>query len=98
MGYQAVETLGRQILDGVSPVRILGQFYTVQMKIEEIDGFSAHAGMDDLHRWLNNFKSPPKHVFLTHGEEESISSLEDYIHSKGGWEVSAPTYMEEYDL
>jgi metallo-beta-lactamase family protein len=98
VGYQAVETLGRQILDGVSPVRILGQSYPVQMKIEEIDGFSAHAGMDDLHRWLNNFKSPPKHVFLTHGEEESISSLEDYIHSKGGWEVSAPTYMEEYNL
>ena len=77
---------------------ILGQSYPVRMKIEEIGGFSAHVGMDDLYRWLNNFKSPPKHVFLTHGEEESILSLEDYIHSKGGWEVSAPTYMEEYNL
>jgi len=54
--------------------------------------------MDDLMRWLNNFKSPPKHVFLTHGEEESILSLENYLQSKVGWEVSAPTYMEEYDL
>jgi metallo-beta-lactamase family protein len=98
VGYQAIGTLGRQILDGVSPVIILGQSYPVRMKIEEIDGFSAHAGMDDLHRWLNNFKSPPKHVFLTHGEEESILSLEDYLHSKGGWEVSAPIYMEEYNL
>ena len=98
VGYQAVGTLGRQILDGVSPVRILGQSYPVRMKIEKIDGFSAHAGMDDLHRWLSNFKSPPKHVFLTHGEEESILSLENYLHSKGGWEVSAPTYMEEYSL
>jgi len=98
VGYQAVGTLGRQILDGVSPVRIHGQFYPVRMKIEKIDGFSAHAGMDDLMRWLNNFKSPPKHVFLTHGEEESILSLENYLQSKAGWEVSAPTYMEEYDL
>jgi metallo-beta-lactamase family protein len=98
VGYQAVGTLGRQILDGVSPVRILGQSYPVRMKIGTIDGFSAHAGMNDLQRWLNNFKSPPKHVFLTHGEEESILSLESYLHSKGGWEVSAPTYMEEYDL
>jgi len=96
--YQAAGTLGRQILDGVSPVRVLGQSYSVRMKIEKIDGFSAHAGMDDLHRWLSNFKSPPKHVFLTHGEEESILSLENYLHSKGGWEVSAPTYMEEYSL
>ena len=98
VGYQAVGTLGRQILDGVSPVRILGQLYPVRMKIEDINGFSAHAGMDDLHRWLNNFKSPPRHVFLTHGEEKQILSLEDYLRSKGGWEVSAPTYMEEQDL
>jgi metallo-beta-lactamase family protein len=98
VGYQAVGTLGRQILNGVSPVRILGQSYPVRMKIEKIDAFSAHAGMSDLHRWLNNFKSPPKHVFLIHGEEEPILALESYLQSKGGWEVSAPKYMEEYNL
>jgi metallo-beta-lactamase family protein len=85
-------------LDGVSPVRILGQSYAVRMKIEETDAFSAHAGMNDLQLWLNNFKSPPKHIFLIHGEEESILSLENYLNSKGGWVVSAPTYMEEYNL
>jgi metallo-beta-lactamase family protein len=98
VGYQSTGTLGRQILDGTSPVRILGQSYPVRIKIENIDGLSAHAGMSDLHRWLNNFKAPPKHVFLTHGEEGSILSLENYLHSKGGWEVTAPTYLEEYNL
>jgi metallo-beta-lactamase family protein len=98
VGYQAEGTLGRQILEGVSPVRILGQFYPVRMKVEETDAFSAHAGMNDLQRWLSNFKSPPKQVFLTHGEQKPILSLENYIHSKPGWEVSAPTYLEEYDL
>ena len=98
VGYQAAGTLGRQISDRFSPVRILGQSYPVRIRIEKIDGFSAHAGMNDLMRWLNSFKSPPKHVFLTHGEELSISSLEDYLHSKGGWQVSAPTYMEEDTL
>ena len=98
VGYQAVGTLGRQILDGVSPVSIRGQSYSVRMRIENINGLSAHAGMNDLQRWLNNFKAPPKHVFLTHGEEGSILSLENYLHSKGGWEVTAPVYLEEYDL
>ena len=98
VGYQAVGTLGRQILDGVSPVSILGQSYPVRMRIENINGLSAHAGMNDLHRWLDNFKVPPKHVFLTHGEEGSILSLENYLHSKGGWEVTAPVYLEEYNL
>jgi len=98
VGYQAAGTLGRQILDGLSLVRILGQSFPVRMKIEKIDGFSAHAGMNDLQRWLDSFKSPPKHVFLTHGEDEAISSLENYINSKSGWQVSAPTYMEEFTL
>jgi len=98
VGYQAVGTLGRQILEGVSPVSILGQSYPVRMRIENINGLSAHAGMNDLQRWLNNFKAPPKHVFLTHGEEGSILSLENYLRSKGGWDVTAPVYLEEYDL
>jgi metallo-beta-lactamase family protein len=98
VGYQAVGTLGRQILDGASPVRILGQSYPVRIKIENLNILSAHAGMSDLHRWLNNFKSPPKHVFLTHGEEDSMLSLENYLHSKNGWEVSTPAYLEEYEL
>jgi metallo-beta-lactamase family protein len=97
VGYQAAGTLGRQILDGASPVRILGQSCPVRMKIAQIEGFSAHAGMSDLQRWLNNFKSPPKHVFLTHGEDDSIQSLREYINSKN-WEVSAPTYLEKYAL
>jgi len=98
VGYQAVGTLGRQILDGLSPVRILGKSYPVRMRIEDFEGFSAHADMSDLQKWLSNFKSPPKRVFLTHGEEASILSLKNYLDSKGGWSVSAPTYLEEYNL
>ena len=98
VGYQAVGTLGRQILDGVSPVRIFGQYYPVQMRIENFESLSAHADMNDLHRWLNNFQSPPTHVFLTHGEEKSIQNLENFVRSKLGWNVTAPNYLEEYEL
>ena len=95
-GYQAVGTLGRQILDGVSPVSILGESYPVRMTIETLM-FIAHACMNDL-SMVGNFEAPPKHVFLTHGEEGAILSLENYLHSKGGWEVTAPVYLEEYGL
>jgi metallo-beta-lactamase family protein len=97
VGYQAVGTLGREILDGASPVRILGQSYPVKMGIERIDAFSAHAGMNDLMHWLSNFKSSPKHVFLTHGEDDSIRCMSEYVQSKG-WESSAPAYGEEFEL
>ena len=98
VGYQAAGTLGRQILDGVSPVNIFGKSFQVRMRVENFEGFSAHAGMSDLHRWLNGFKSPPRRVFLTHGEEASISSILNYLESKGGWSASAPTYLEEYEI
>ena len=98
VGYQAAGTLGRLILEGVSPVRIHGQSYEVKIKIARIEGFSAHAGKRDLTRWLDGFTSPPRRVFLIHGEEDGISALADYLRSKDGWEVSAPHYMEEYEI
>ncbi len=98
VGYQAAGTLGRLILEGVTPVRIHGQSYPVRMKIERIEGFSAHAGMDDLMRWLDGYATAPRRVFLTHGEDEGIMGVADHIRSKGNWEVSVPTYMEEYEL
>lgn len=98
VGYQARGTLGRQILDGKSEVRIHGQNYPVRAKIEQIQGFSAHAGQQDLFRWLDAFRSPPARLFLTHGEKESAHSLSDLIHKKKRWKVSTPRYLEEYDL
>jgi metallo-beta-lactamase family protein len=98
VGYQAAGTLGRLLLEGVSPVRIHGQSYEVKIKIAHLEGFSAHADMNGLRRWLDGFATPPRRVFLIHGEEDGIAALTDYLRSKGNWEVSAPRYMEEFEL
>jgi metallo-beta-lactamase family protein len=98
VGYQARGTLGRQILDGKHGVRIHGKSYPVRAKIKQIQGFSAHAGQQDLFRWLDAFRSPPAHLFLTHGEKESSHSLSDLIRKKKGWKVTTPRYFDEWDL
>ena len=98
VGYQAYGTLGRQIIDGKSEVRIHGQSYPVRAKIEQIHGFSAHAGQQDLFRWLDAFRSPPAHLFLTHGEKESAHSLSDLIRKKKKWKVTIPRYLDEFEL
>jgi metallo-beta-lactamase family protein len=98
VGYQALGTLGRHILDGKSEVRIHGKNHPVRAKVAQIQGFSAHAGRRDLFRWLDAFRSPPARLFLTHGEKESAHSLAELIRKKKRWKVTTPRYLDEWEL
>jgi len=95
VGYQAMGTLGRQIVNGARKVRILGQVYPVRARIAQISGFSAHADRDELLRWLSGLIVAPKHVFVTHGEAKVAKQFGEFLRGKTGWEVSVPDYMEE---
>ncbi len=98
VGYQARGTLGRLIVDGRQDVRIHGQTYKVRAKIAQIEGFSAHADRSALHAWLDGLSSPPKKVFLVHGEKEGAQSLRDDIVKTKGWNVEIPEYKMEYEI
>jgi metallo-beta-lactamase family protein len=98
VGHQSEGTLGRQILDRQPHVRIHGQDYPVRAKISQIYGFSGHADHDGLIRWISHFKSPPKRVFLTHGEEAVALKLAAEIRQKLGYEVVVPEYREAVEL
>lgn len=97
-GYQAVGTLGRQIVDGEREVRILGQSYPVNAKVVQFRGLSAHADHDALLRWLGHFKKPPRRLFLTHGEEHAALSLAKELHRERGMDVLVPEYRQSVEL
>jgi len=98
VGYQAVGTLGRRIVNGEKEVRILGQEYPVIARIAKINGFSAHADKEELFEWLSGLKKPPRKLFVVHGEAESANKFGDYIREKTGWEVTVPAYQDEVVL
>jgi metallo-beta-lactamase family protein len=98
VGYQAVGTLGRRIVNGEKEVRILGQNYPVNAKVVRINGFSAHADKDELLEWLSGLKRPPKKLFVVHGESDSAHHFADYISQKTGWQVAVPAYQHEVVL
>lgn len=98
VGYQAVGTLGRRIVNGEEEVRILGQEYPVNARIARINGFSAHADKEELFEWLSELKNPPRKLFIVHGESESANKFGDYIREKTGWEVVVPAYQDEVVL
>jgi metallo-beta-lactamase family protein len=98
VGYQAVGTLGRQIVDGKKTVRIHGASQRVRARVAQIHGLSGHADRDTLLRWVGNLKKPPRRVFLTHGEEDVSLRFADLVHGKCGWPVYVPQYREQVEL
>jgi len=98
VGYQAIGTLGRIILDGKNPVRIHGVYRDVKAKIEQMHGMSAHADQRGLLEWIGAFDPKPKRVFVTHGDPSAAHTLERAIRGQLGGKVSVPEYGEQVDL
>ena len=98
VGYQAAGTLGRLILDGRKSVRIHGQSRRVKARVAQVHGLSAHADQESLLRWVGSLRTAPRCVFLTHGDEESATTLGKMIHDKWGWPARIPAYRHEVEL
>ncbi|MCE5326401.1 MAG: MBL fold metallo-hydrolase [Planctomycetaceae bacterium] len=98
VGYQAVDTLGRIIVDGAGKVRILGQEYQVKASVARINGFSAHADRDELLCWLSGLAKPPRQIFVVHGEAQTAVKFAEFIHQKTGWPATAPNYQDRVVL
>jgi metallo-beta-lactamase family protein len=82
-GYQGYGTLGRAIIDGASPVRIFGDQLTVRAAIDHLPGFSAHAGQDELLRWLQPLGSTKAHVYIVHADPPSAQSFATLLKERG---------------
>jgi len=75
VGYQARGTLGRQIVDGVDPVRILGEPRAVRARIERIEEFSAHGDREALVAWVRDAPARPRRAHVVHGEPGAAEAL-----------------------
>jgi metallo-beta-lactamase family protein len=98
VGYQARDTLGRQILEGRPEVRVLGRTLPVKARVTKINGFSAHADRKGLSRWLDGFKSPPRRLFVTHGDADVAANFAERVRRERRWTVEVPEYLEVWDL
>ncbi|MEA5060745.1 MAG: MBL fold metallo-hydrolase [Clostridia bacterium] len=97
-GYQAVGTLGRMLVDGVKKVKLFGEQIIVNANIVQIEGFSGHAGKDELLRWIQEIPQKPSRIFLVHGEKSVIETFASAIRSLGYSDVDIPEPYEEFDL
>jgi metallo-beta-lactamase family protein len=98
IGYQAVGTRGRLILDGRGSVKIHGEEVPVNAQVENITGFSGHADYNEIMAWLMGFNKPPDKTFIVHGEPEASAALADKIRNYFKWDVIIPEVDESFDL
>ena len=98
VGYQAFGTLGRQILEKPDTIRIFGEEHPLKARVEKISGFSAHADREELNRWISSLKTPPRKIFVTHGEEKSAAALGAFLTEQHGWNCVVPDYGQEVVL
>ena len=96
VGYQAMHTLGRRLIDKVPSVRIYGEERRVRCNVEKINGFSAHADRDELATYIKHIPGL-KQVFVVHGEEEPSLKFASYLQSLE-IQASVPQQGESVDL
>jgi metallo-beta-lactamase family protein len=93
-GYQAGGTRGDRLLRGESEIKIHGAMIPVRAQIKSINSMSAHADYQEMLDWLENFKRPPKKVFITHGDINATQALQDKIEEKFNWKCVIPEYLQ----
>ncbi len=98
VGYQALGTLGRKIVDGAKTVKIFGEEVSVNARVEYIEGYSGHADQQGLLNFVYSFIKKPEHIFLVHGEEEGQKVLKEKITEEVEIPVTIPDYGETYEL
>ncbi len=98
VGYQAVGTTGRAILDGAKEIRLFGEDVAVRAEIAFLPGKSGHADRDGLVRWITAFAEKPAMVFVNHGEDAAVKAYATLLHDTYGFTVSAPYSGASFDL
>lgn len=81
VSYQSSHSLGGQILAGAREVTVLERTVEVKAHVEHIGGLSAHADQDDLLAFLAHTSA--SRVWLTHGEQQTMSDFLPVLDAKG---------------
>ena len=98
VGYQAVNTLGRIILDGAKEVKLFGEMIEIRANIIRLEGMSGHADKNGLLEWINAFEKHPERVFVVHGEESVADSFVSCLETEYHYSAYAPYSGTSFDL
>ncbi|MFG0294952.1 MAG: MBL fold metallo-hydrolase RNA specificity domain-containing protein, partial [Maioricimonas sp. JB045] len=100
MGYQAPHTLGHHIADRRPYVRIFDREFPLRARVEQVEGLSAHADVNDF-KWWFEAMSADSHIgqaFLVHGERRSAEALREVLRDLTDEEPVIPERNESFEV
>lgn len=89
VGYQALNTLGRSLVEGAKTVKLFGEEISVKAQILVLAGISGHADVDGLNEWISSVKGVKK-VFVNHSEASVADEFTAHLKKDMGLESYAP--------
>lgn len=98
VGYQALGTRGRSLLEGAPTVKMLGRYVPVRAEIVDVPAFSVHADQGEIIGWLRKAPSPPETCYVVHGDPEAAAALCREIRTQLGWNAVVPRHLEQVRL
>jgi metallo-beta-lactamase family protein len=96
VGYQAENTLGRRLVERVSPVRIFGDEYELRAQVRIINALSAHADHDELMATFREMDGKVEVAFVVHGEEAAETQLAHDLRDLDIGQVISPEPAQPY--
>ncbi len=100
--YQGPGSLGRQVQEGIKSTTMMvnGREERVEINIEinTITGFSAHAGRNEILSFFNNMKPRPKRIMINHGEVSKSLDLASALYKLNHVETNVPRTLETLRL
>jgi metallo-beta-lactamase family protein len=97
-GYQAVNTLGRKIVDEEKELFINGQVVPLRARVVNIHGFSAHKDSDHLIEFVGATKDSLKKICVVLGEPKSSYYLGQHLYEEYGVPVFVPEKGDHVEL
>ena len=97
-GYQAGGTRGARLLSGERSIRIHGEDVTINAEVVSLPGMSAHADAGQLVQWLATAPTPPRGIYLNHGEAGPADALRQRIERELGWPAMVPRLGQSVEI
>ena len=95
LGYLIRPEVARILIDGAKAVYLYGEEMDVRAKVYTINGFSAHAGRDELLSWHK--KIDPEITYLVHGSPGAMASIASELKTRG-YQMKMPKPHENFNL